>query len=100
MHELHRVHSHACMHADPFAPDAAVVVVRYFEHNSSITGRSPKVITTANAAGMQTATVHLPDNCHISEPLQGPERSNAAAAEAAAAVMCLQNLQELGVLAG
>ena len=49
---------------------------------------------------MQTATVQLPDNFHISEPLQGPERSTAAAAEAAAAVMCLQNLQEQGVLAG
>ena len=48
---------------------------------------------------MQTATVTLPDNCHISEPLQGPERLTAAAAEAAAAVMCLQKLQGQGLLA-
>ena len=49
---------------------------------------------------MQTATVHLPDGCHISEPMQGPEQLTAAAAEAAAAMMCLQNLQGQGLLAG
>ena len=49
---------------------------------------------------MQTATVHLPDSCHISEHMQGPEQMTAAAAEAAAAMMCLQNLQGQGLLAG
>ena len=83
-----------------FAPDAALVAAGCLEHNFPITGQSPKIITTASAPGMQTATVHLPDKCYMSEPLQGPERSTAAAAEAAAAVMCLQNLQGQGHLAG
>lgn len=49
---------------------------------------------------MHTATVQLPDNCHMSEPLQGPERPSAAAAEAAATLKCLQKLQGQGLLAG
>lgn len=58
------------------------------------------IITAASAHGMQTAAVQLPEGCHISEPLPGPERSSAAAAEAAAAVKCLQKLQGQGLLAG
>lgn len=54
----------------------------------------------ASAAGMQAAAVQLPEGCHISEPLQGPERSSAAAAEAAAAMKCLQQMQRQGLLAG
>ena len=44
--------------------------------------------------------VQLPDKCHMSEALQGPERPTAAAAEAAAALVCLQKLQGQGLLAG
>ena len=55
---------------------------------------------TPSGPTMQTATIQLPDNCHISEPMQGPERPSAAAAEAAAALKCLQKLQGQGLLAG
>lgn len=55
--------------------------------------------TCADASGMYTTSVQLAHVGHIGEPLQGPERSTAAAAEAAATRKCLQKLQGQGHLA-
>ena len=55
---------------------------------------------TETASGLHTAVVQLPEGCPTTEPLQGPEKPTAEAAEAAAARNCLQSLQGRGHLAG
>ena len=81
--------------------DAAIMANGNLNTTHPCPGQSLKMsVTASDTPGMQTAAVTLPEGCHISEALQGLERSTAAAAEAAAAMLCLQKLQGQGLLAG
>ncbi len=64
-----------------------------------IAGQSPGYQVTEESSGSYTATIQLPAGCHISSPVEGQARPDAAAAKAAVALSCLQQLQGQGHLA-
>ena len=87
-------------HALPSLLTAFAMSHSYVTSIISLAGHSVEVQVTATASGLHTGTVHVPEGCLISGPVQGPERPTAAAAESAAARKCLQQLHVQGGLAG